>query len=101
MLVHGVPEGDNDDTDALSPHVITNDVGVELKIEDRIGSSKSICTRRTKPRAIIVRFSNMRKRIEVYKNKKKIVVLPQSDWTYLTKRKIKSDTSSALAHKAE
>ena len=68
---------DNDDTDDLSLRVINNDVGVGLKIEDierthRIGPSKNFSTRRTKPRAIIVRFASMRKRIEVYKNKKNL-----------------------------
>ena len=47
LLIHGVPESDNDDTDELSLRVINNDVGVGLKIEDierthRIGPSKHI-----------------------------------------------------------
>ena len=54
-------------------------MGVNLRLEDierthRIGPSKNITTRRTKPRPIIVRFASMRKRIEVYRNKKNLKV---------------------------
>ena len=77
LLLHGIPESDNDNTDDLVVKVINDDVGVHITIDDierthRIGPTKSISTRRTKPRAIIVRFASMRKRIDVYKNKKNL-----------------------------
>ena len=34
LLIHGVPEGDHDDTDKLSLQVINNEVGVNMKFED-------------------------------------------------------------------
>ena len=77
LLLHGIPESDNDNTDDLVVKVINDDVGVHITIDDierthRIDPTKSISTRRTKPRAIIVRFASMRKRIDVYKNKKNL-----------------------------
>ena len=77
LLIHGVDEVEGEDTDQICLDTITDQVGVELFLDDiqrshRVGPKKVQTTRRTKPRAIIVRFSNMRKRIEVYRNKKNL-----------------------------
>ena len=77
LLVHGIEETNEEDTDQICIDTITDIVGVELFLDDiqrshRTGPKKFQTTRRTKPRPIILRFSNMRKRMEVFRNKKKL-----------------------------
>ena len=82
LLIHGVKEDKNDDTDAIALNIINEKVGVALTIDDiqrshRVGP-KVIQKRETrsskefKPRhrPIIVRFSNWRKRNQVFRAKK-------------------------------
>ena len=75
LLIHGIDEADDENTDELCINVIKNDVGIEVSLADiershRIGPKKTHSTRRTKSRAIIVRFASIRKRMEVFHNKK-------------------------------
>ena len=77
LLFHGIEETTEEDTDQICIDTITDIVGVELFLDDiqrshRTGPKKFQTTRRTKPRPIILRFSNMRKRMEVFRNKKKL-----------------------------
>ena len=76
LLIHGVEEGETENTDNLCLDVIKNKVGVVIDLTDiershRIGPRK-VNTRSTRPRAIILRFSSMRKRMEVFYNKKNL-----------------------------
>ena len=77
LLIHGIDESEGENTDELCISVVNNEVGVELSLSDiershRIGPKKTHSTRRTKSRAIIVRFASIRKRMEVFHNKKKL-----------------------------
>ena len=77
LLVHGIEEITGEDTDQICIDTISDKVGVELFIDDiqrshRTGPKKFQTTRRTKPRPIILRFSSMRKRMEVFRNKKNL-----------------------------
>ena len=79
LLIHGITEMEKENTDNLVIGVISEDVGIPIAIEDiqrshRLGpfKNKNRNTRSTKPRPIIVRFTDMRKRIEVFRNKKQL-----------------------------
>ena len=77
LLIHGIEESDEENTDQICLSVIAKDVGVDISIGDiarshRTGPKKSQTTRRTKPRPIIVRFTCIRKRMEVFYNKKNL-----------------------------
>ena len=76
LLIHGVDENDDEDTDKICLAVVNDDVGVDLSLGEigrshRIGPKRPP-TRNSKPRPIIFRFSSMRKRMEVYRNKKEL-----------------------------
>ena len=77
LLLHGIPESNNENTDNITLDTIQNEVRVSISLEDieqthRVGPRKRpIEGQCTKHRAIIVRFASMRKRMEVYANKKK------------------------------
>ena len=80
LLIHGVEEGDEHDTDTLALNVINNDLGVQINLDDiqrshRVGPKKvKPMTRASKayPRPIIVRFLSWRKRNEVFRAKRKL-----------------------------
>ena len=77
LLIHGVDETQDENTDELCINIIKQEVGVEVSLSDiarshRIGPKKTHSTRRTKSRAIIVRFSSIRKRMEVFRNKRNL-----------------------------
>ena len=78
LLIHGVLESDRENTDDICINIIKNQVGVAITIDNiehshRLGPRKNPrSNERPKPRAIIMRFLNMRKRIEVYRNKSKL-----------------------------
>ena len=77
LLVHGVVETDGEDTDTLVLDIVNNKVGVELSLNDiershRIGPKRAVTTRSMKPRAIIFRFSSIRKKLEVFRKKKEL-----------------------------
>ena len=77
LLIHGVEEEQGEDTDKLSLDIIEKEIGVPISLSDierthRTGPKRQITTRQTKARPIIVRFNSMRKRMEVYANKKKL-----------------------------
>ena len=64
LLIHGVEELENEDTDKLCLDIVNKDVGVSLSLADiershRIGPRK-LNTRSAKPRPIIFRFASMR-----------------------------------------
>ena len=78
LLIHGIEEADEENTDQLCLDVIKNSVGVDISMNDierthRIGvKRKQTVTRNSKPkhRPLIVRFASMRTRMEVFRNKK-------------------------------
>ena len=78
LLIHGVEETEDEDTDQLCLDVIKNSVGIDITLTDierthRIGvKKKQTVTRNTKAkhRPIIVRFASMRTRMNVFRNKK-------------------------------
>ena len=77
LLIHGVEEANNEDTDKYCLDIVNKEVGVDLCLADiershRIGPRKAQTTQSTRPRPIIVRFASMRKRMEVYRNKKRL-----------------------------
>ena len=77
LLIHGVEEIQGEDTDKLCLDVVGKEVGVPISLDDierthRTGPKRQITTRQTKARPIIVRFNSMRKRMEVFKNKKNL-----------------------------
>ena len=77
LLIHGVEEANNDDTDKYCLDIVNKEVSVDLCSADiershRIGPRKVKTTRSTRLRPIIVRFASMRKRMEVYRNKKRL-----------------------------
>ena len=76
LLLHGIEELEGENTDDVCLKIINDDVGVPLSLDDiershRIGPRK-LNTRSAKPRPIIFRFASMRKRMEVFLNKKKL-----------------------------
>ena len=78
LLIHGIDEQVNDNTDNIALQVINQELGIELTVDGiqrshRVGPKKE--TRNTRsskpnPRPIIVRFANWRKRNEVFRAKK-------------------------------
>ena len=77
LLLHGVPEEENEDTDNVALDIIKNQIGVDISISDiershRVGSKKAKQTRKSKHRPLIMGFASMRKRMEVFASKKKL-----------------------------
>ena len=80
LLIHGVDEAEDENTDEICLDVIKNSVGVEIGIDaiertHRVGVKKSSMNTRnskSKCRPIIFRFSSMRTRMEVYRRKKSL-----------------------------
>ena len=77
LLIHGVDEKEGENTDELCLNIINQDVKVDITMADiarshRVGPKKPHSTRQTKSRAIIVRFMSIRKRMEVFYNKKNL-----------------------------
>ena len=77
LLIHGVEEMEGEDTDQLCLDIVNNEVGVTLSLADmershRIGPKKAQTATINKSRPIIFRFASIRKRIEVFKNKKNL-----------------------------
>ena len=78
LLIHGVEESEKEDTDQICLGIIKKSVGVNISMEGierthRVGVKKpTVNTRNSKPkhRPIVVRFSSMRLRMEVFRNKK-------------------------------
>ena len=80
LLFHGVEEKDNEDTDNLVLGRINTNLGVNLSLDDiqrshRLGPKTNKRTTRSakgSSRPIIFKFSNYRKRQEVFKAKRKL-----------------------------
>ena len=80
LLIHGIEERDDDNTDSIAIQIITHELGVELTLDEiqrshRVGPKNQRRNTRSsnpRPRPIIVRFSNWRKRREVFSVKKKL-----------------------------
>ena len=80
LLFHGVNEDDADDTDNLVIDIMKSHLGVEMSMEGiqrshRIGPKRNLHNTRaakSKPRPIIVRFTDYRKRSEVFHAKKQM-----------------------------
>ena len=74
LVIHGIPESKHDNTDELTLKIINEAVNVSISLENiershRLGAKKTVNTR---PRPIIVKFASMRKRMEVFRNKKNL-----------------------------
>ena len=80
LLIHGVPEENNESTDNLCVSIIKDKLEVDVSINEisrshRLGPPRiKMNTRNAKPfcRPIIVKFSNIRKRLEVFHSKRKL-----------------------------
>ena len=78
LLLHGVPEEINEVTDDICCRIISEKLNIEISVNDiarshRLGAVKSqMSTRKSKPyaRPIIVKFVNLRKRLEVFRSKR-------------------------------
>lgn len=83
LLVHGIKESNGENTDALVEEVINDSLGIQLSDIDiqrshRLGPKRNDSDRpntrsqNSRPRPIIFRFGNLKKRNEVYYAKKKL-----------------------------
>ena len=80
LLLHGVPESPNEDTDDHVLNVIQNELNIDITISEiershRLGvkqPQRMLRSTQEYARPIIVRFSSFRKRKEVFSNKKKL-----------------------------
>lgn len=81
LLLHGIEELPNESkTDETVLAVINNDLGVNITIDDiershRLGpknTQRILRSKHDRPRPIIFRFSSLRKRNEVFNNKRKL-----------------------------
>ena len=84
LLIHGVAESEDEDTDEVALGVIKNDIGLsdvdgnEIQRSHRVGPKmadkrnlrSSTSETKTRTRPIIVRFTNFKTRQAVFKNKK-------------------------------
>jgi len=74
LLIHGVPEDKDKDTDELSIKFCKNHLQIDLTLAEisrshRIGKLKSP---NEKPRPIIIRFTSYRTKVNIYKQKRKL-----------------------------
>ena len=80
LLLHGIEETDNTDTDQIVCEVINKEIGITLLPSDihrshRLGppkSSRNTRSNKVNPRPIIFRFVNFKKRQEVFYSKRKL-----------------------------
>lgn len=80
LLIHGITESNDENTDNKVTEVIKNEIGIEFTINDiqrshRLGRKdfrRKLRSGTEKPRPIIFRFVSYRKRDEVFKNKRKL-----------------------------
>ena len=95
LLLHGIEENDNEDTNHVVVETINNNLGLEMKIENlqrshRLGpreNTRNTRNTRTKPRAIIFRFRDFSWRKDVFYAKKKLKGKGISISENLTKRR--------------
>ena len=90
LLVHGVEEKNNEDTDQEIINIVKNDLGEEITIHDidrthRLGKRK---LDNNVPRPIIVKFTRYNVRNRIFKTKKKLEGKTVSITESLTKRKV-------------
>ena len=93
LLVHGVEENNNEDTDQEIINIVKNDLGEEITIHDidrthRLGKRK---LDNNVPRPIIVKFTRYNVRNKIFKSKKKFkgktVSITESSWIEKIERK--------------
>ena len=75
LLIHGVTESDDENTDEVVLNVLNEDVGVTVDIKEidrshRLGKPKPNSANKNRP--IIVKFTRYNKRSEVFKKKKSL-----------------------------
>ena len=93
LLFHGVEEYDNENTDDIIIKTVKDELGLEMAVSDiqrshRLGPKRhqrQIRAARASPRAIIIRFTDYRKRRAVFQTKKKLKGKPISISENLTK----------------
>ena len=73
LLIHGVEENRNEDTDTLSINIVNEHLGLDIQPSDidrthRIGNKNKV---RKKGRAIIIKFTRYNTRKKVFMNKRK------------------------------
>ena len=72
LRIYGVMESNRENTDNLVVNIAQEKLGVSLSPDDIDRSHRIGKPRRGKPRAIIVKFSSYKKRMEIFKNKSKL-----------------------------
>ena len=80
LLMHGVEEGNSENTDDLVVAVINNDLGIDITVHEiershRLGpinNRRNLRSVRVNPRPIILRFNSFRKRQKVFKAKRSL-----------------------------
>ena len=90
LLVHGMEENNNEDTDQEIINIVKNDLGEEITIHDidrthRLGKRK---LDNNVPRPIIVKFTRYNVRNRIFKTKKKLKGKTVSITESLTKRRV-------------
>ena len=103
MLLHGVKESDNKDTDKIVVKLIEDDLGEEISVIDlnrthRIGNSKNL---NGKTRPIIVKFARYNVRKRIFGNKKKLKGKSVSITKSLTKFRVEKLQEAREAHGRE
>ena len=103
LLLHGVKEGDNEDTDKIVVKLTQDDLGEEIDVADldrthRIGNSKNL---NGKTRPIIVKFARYNVRKRIFGNKKKLKGKPVSITESLTKFRVEKLQEARETHGRE
>ncbi|XP_033101563.1 uncharacterized protein LOC117104831 [Anneissia japonica] len=93
LLLQGVPESNNENTDSLALDVINSRINSEVDLCDfdrthRLGRRK-VFENKPKPRPIIVKFTSYRTRSAVFRNKKSLKHSGFSITENLTSRRLK------------
>ena len=101
LLVHGVEEKNNEDTDQVSLDIFNKDLNLEVSQTDldrshRLGKPRASGG---KPRPIIVKFSRCNVRNSVFKNKKKLKGKGVAITESLTKKRMDALTKAKDEHR--
>ena len=100
LLLHGVKEEKNEDTDQLAVDIMNKDVDVEISEKD-LDRSQQLGKPRApggKPRPITIKFSRYNVRNLVFKSKKKLKGTGVAITESLTKRRMEALTQAKEEH---